>query len=127
MILRPPRSTPTATLFPYTTLFRSDWDAVAAPFALLPGTRQIFDIDVESAQTSCGWGVPMMELQHERDTMRKYKRQAEPAEAPEKFEWSTHSTDAPPTTSRACRLGHENGRQVTVRGMMIRTKTKNTN
>ena len=28
---------------------------------LLPGTRQIFVIDVESVQTSCGWGVPMME------------------------------------------------------------------
>src|SRR3546814_1280909 len=27
MILRPPRSTRTATLFPYTTLFRSDQDA----------------------------------------------------------------------------------------------------
>src|SRR3546814_10863894 len=38
MIRRPPRSTRTDTLFPYTTLFRSDEDAVVAeavePFAL---------------------------------------------------------------------------------------------
>src|SRR3546814_3005916 len=39
----------------------ADWDAVAAPFALLPGTRQIFDIDVERVQKRCGWGVPLME------------------------------------------------------------------
>src|SRR3546814_7217503 len=31
MIRRPPRSTRTDTLFPYTTLFRSDGDAPAAP------------------------------------------------------------------------------------------------
>ena len=36
------------------------WDTLAAHFTLLPGTRQIFVIDVESVQTSCGWGVPMM-------------------------------------------------------------------
>src|SRR3546814_10404931 len=97
MILRPPRSTPTATLFPYTTLFRSDGDAVAAPFALLPGTRQIFDIYVESVQTGCVWGVPMRELQHERDTLRKYHRQADPAEWLEKFEGRTRSIDGLPT------------------------------
>src|SRR3546814_12085 len=38
------------------------WDAIAAHFTLLPGTRQIFDIDIDSVQTSCGWGVPRMEL-----------------------------------------------------------------
>jgi len=75
----------------------ADWDAVAAPFALLPGTRQIFVIDVESVQTSCGWGVPMMELQHERDTLQKYHRQADPAEWLEKFESRTKSIDGLPT------------------------------
>src|SRR3546814_182697 len=57
----------------------TEWDALAAHFTLLPGTRQIFVIDVESVQTSCGWGVPMMELQHERDTLQKYHRQADRA------------------------------------------------
>src|SRR3546814_1138759 len=36
MIRRPPRSTRTDTLFPYTTLFRS-FDKVAAEIAALPG------------------------------------------------------------------------------------------
>lgn len=73
------------------------WDAIAAHFTLLPGTRQIFAIDVDSVQTSCGWGVPMMELQHERDTLRKYHRQADPAEWLEKFEGRTRSIDGLPT------------------------------
>jgi hypothetical protein len=48
-----------------------EWEALAAHFALLPGTRQIFVIDVESVQTSCGWGVPFMSLERERDTLQK--------------------------------------------------------
>src|SRR3546814_14375805 len=122
MIRRPPRSTRTDTLFPYTTLFRSqvayldlggsgnethahlaadgritimfcafdrsalilriygrgrpvlpqadDWDALADHFTLLPGTRQIFVIDVESVPMSFGWGVPMWDNQ-QRDVMGK--------------------------------------------------------
>lgn len=73
------------------------WAALAAHFTLLPGTRQIFDIAVESVQTSCGWGVPEMELQQERDTLQKYHRQADPAEWLEKFEGRTRSIDGLPT------------------------------
>src|SRR3546814_14795542 len=45
MIRRPPRSTRTDTLFPYTTLFRSDIQAAAAeaeraPLAVLAGRRR---------------------------------------------------------------------------------------
>jgi len=53
------------------------WDELAAHFTLLPGTRQIFDIAVESVQTSCGWGVPVMTLDHERQTLVKYHAQAD--------------------------------------------------
>src|SRR3546814_6872194 len=35
MIRRPPRSTRTDTLFPYTTLFRSSWIPLFTPFLLL--------------------------------------------------------------------------------------------
>src|SRR3546814_15316220 len=45
MIRRPPRSTRTDTLFPYTTLFRSDAGAVARPAAVrlgLPARRRDF-------------------------------------------------------------------------------------
>lgn len=73
------------------------WDAVAAHFTLLPGTRQIFVIDVDSVQTSCGWGVPMMELGHERDTLQKYHRQADPVLWVEKTQGRTKSIDGLPT------------------------------
>ena len=74
-----------------------EWDALAAHFTLIPGTRQIFVIDVESVQTSCGWGVPMMELQNERETLQKYHRQADRALWVEKFQGRTKSIDGLPT------------------------------
>lgn len=74
-----------------------EWEALAAHFTLLPGTRQIFVIDVESVQTSCGWGVPMMELQNERDTLQKYHRQADPVLWAQKFKERDRSIDGLPT------------------------------
>ena len=74
-----------------------EWDALAAHFTLLPGTRQIFVIDVDSVQTSCGWGVPMMELQTERETLQKYHRQADPEQWIAKVGGRTTSIDGLPT------------------------------
>jgi len=56
-----------------------DWEELAARFTLLPGTRQIFDIEVESVQTSCGYGVPLMQLERERPTLLKAHAKADPA------------------------------------------------
>ena len=56
------------------------WEELSAHFTLLPGTRQIFDIAVESVQTSCGWGVPIMTLEKERATLLKYHAKADPVE-----------------------------------------------
>ncbi len=56
------------------------WEELAAHFTLLPGTRQIFDVAVESVQTSCGWGVPVMTLEKERETMVKWHVQKDPDE-----------------------------------------------
>lgn len=49
-----------------------DWAEYAAHFDILPGTRQIFVIDVGSVQTSCGWAIPEMALVKERQTLIKY-------------------------------------------------------
>jgi Pyridoxamine 5'-phosphate oxidase len=73
------------------------WEALAAHFTLLPGTRQIFVIDVESVQTSCGWGVPFMTLENERDTLQKYHRQSDPAQWVEKMSGRVKSIDGLPT------------------------------
>lgn len=56
------------------------FDALAAHFPKLPGTRQIFDIAVDSLQTSCGWAVPKMTLEKERDTLVRFHAQQDPAE-----------------------------------------------
>ena len=72
------------------------WEALAAHFDLLPGTRQIFDIAVESVQTSCGWGVPVMTLDHERATLTKYHAKFAPEEWVERLSGRTTSIDGLP-------------------------------
>jgi hypothetical protein len=54
------------------------WEALATRFDLLPGTRQIFLIAVDQVQTSCGWAVPRMTLERERETLNKYHRKFAP-------------------------------------------------
>ena len=75
----------------------SEWDALAEHFTVLPGTRQIFDIAVESVQTSCGWGVPYMEYQAERPTLQKAHAQSNPQEWEAKIAARTTSIDGLPT------------------------------
>ena len=74
----------------------ADWDDLAAHFALLPGTRQIFDIAVESVQTSCGWGVPLMRLDAERQTLVKYHAGQDPDAWAAKYGARTRSIDGLP-------------------------------
>ena len=72
------------------------WNELAAHFTLLPGTRQIFDIAVESVQTSCGWGVPAMSLEHERETLVKWHGQKDPEEWVALYQSRTSSIDGLP-------------------------------
>ena len=75
----------------------AEWEALAAHFELLPGTRQIFDIAVDSVQTSCGWGVPIMHVEKPRATLTKYHAQQDPAQWVEKFQGRRKSIDGLPT------------------------------
>ena len=75
----------------------AEWVALAANFTLLPGTRQIFVIDIESIQTSCGWGVPFMSLEGERETLKKAHRQSDPGTWEAKMAQRTSSIDGLPT------------------------------
>ena len=52
------------------------WDELAAHFEILPGTRQIFHIAIETTQTSCGWGVPVMSHEKDRPTLPDYHAKA---------------------------------------------------
>lgn len=63
------------------------WESLRPHFPALPGERQIVVLEVESAQTSCGFAVPVYELKEERqrlvewtlnkgeDGIREYRRE----------------------------------------------------
>ena len=65
----------------------AEWDELAALFPPLLGARNIFVLDVDLVQTSCGYGVPLFDFVGQRDLMdswaakkgpdglRKYQRE----------------------------------------------------
>lgn len=72
------------------------WAEVAANFDLLPGTRQIFEVAIDSVQTSCGWGVPYMAFDRERETLSKYHEKHGDATRFAKYAVRTKSIDGLP-------------------------------
>jgi hypothetical protein len=54
-------------VLPDTTKWQEIWDG--NDFPDYPGKRQLIVVDIESVQTSCGYGVPMFELPQERPTL----------------------------------------------------------
>ena len=52
----------------------ANWEEVAQHFTILPGTRQIFDITIESAQTSCGMSIPFFEYKGEREELNDWAK-----------------------------------------------------
>ncbi len=44
----------------------AEWHELIGLFPELPGARQIIDVGIELVQTSCGFGVPLLEFQGER-------------------------------------------------------------
>lgn len=72
------------------------FDDLIQHFTVLPGTRQIFVIDVESVQESCGWGVPFMSFDRERETLNKAHRSLSDEARFEKYKSRTKSIDGLP-------------------------------
>ena len=50
----------------------SEWPALYAQFPPMPGARQIVVLEIESVQTSCGFGVPLYEFAGERDELVRW-------------------------------------------------------
>jgi len=48
------------------------WDELYALFNPIPGARQIFDLDVELVQSSCGMAVPFYDYAKDRDQQIKW-------------------------------------------------------
>ncbi len=63
------------------------WDELLVNFDGIAGARQIFDVHVDSAQTSCGYGVPLFDHQGERDALIKSAEKKGPARLQEG--WAT--------------------------------------
>lgn len=49
-----------------------EWATLRPHFPVLPGERQIVLLEVESAQTSCGFAVPVYELKEERQMLAEW-------------------------------------------------------
>jgi len=69
---------------------------LAALFPRLPGVRQVFSIAIDSVMTSCGWGVPVMHLDKERETLVRYHAQQDPAKRLAKIATRIASIDGLP-------------------------------
>jgi len=50
----------------------SAWDDLASLFPPLPGARQLLDLNVDMALTSCGFGVPLHDFVGERQNLRHW-------------------------------------------------------
>jgi len=74
----------------------SGYDDFAAHFPRLAGARQVFDIAIDSIQTSCGWGVPHMTVDRPRNTLVKYHAQQPPEARLAKIATRTASIDGLP-------------------------------
>lgn len=55
-----------------------DWNEAVKPFDAIAGVRQIIVLDVESVQTSCGYGVPLYRYEGDRPKLVQWaKRKGE--------------------------------------------------
>ena len=50
----------------------ASWNDLITLFPETPGTRQIFDISIASAQTSCGMSIPFYEYKGERNELNNW-------------------------------------------------------
>lgn len=50
------------------------WSELLANFPPNVGARQIFDLEVDLVQTSCGYAVPFMDYKSERETLKKWAK-----------------------------------------------------
>jgi hypothetical protein len=76
----------------------ADWPGLLAAFPACLGVRQIVVIEVESLQTSCGFGVPLYAYQGEREALAQWaERKGERGLAEYRSEKNRLSIDGLPT------------------------------
>ncbi len=52
-----------------------EWSDVVDLFPKTPGTRQIFDISIDSIQTSCGMSIPYFDYKGEREQLNDWAKE----------------------------------------------------
>jgi len=50
----------------------AEWNELYSHFAVTPGARQIFDLQVDLVQTSCGMAVPFFDYVDEREQLKNW-------------------------------------------------------
>lgn len=76
----------------------ADFEALNALFPASDGARQIYDVSIDMVQTSCGYAVPFMAYEGERDVLEKWADRKGP-EGIAQY-WDTrnqHTIDGAPT------------------------------
>lgn len=53
----------------------SEWNEYISLFPETPGSRQIFDIKIDSVQTSCGMSIPYFDYQGERNQLNDWAKE----------------------------------------------------
>jgi len=78
-----------------------EWPELSALFPPMPGARQLYDVSVDLVQTSCGFGVPLMETVGQRDLMDRWAaKKGEEGVAAYHAEKNLESIDGFPTGLR---------------------------
>lgn len=75
-----------------------EWSDYMAHFKELPGSRNIFVVDIDSVQTSCGFAVPYMDYKEDREILNDWAAKKSDDEI--KAYWTeknTQSIDGHPT------------------------------
>ena len=57
----------------------AEWDSLAGHFPAYDGRRQIFEMNIESVQTSCGYAVPLYEFQAQRTRLEEWAEDKGPS------------------------------------------------
>lgn len=50
----------------------SAWSGLSSLFPPIPGARQVFDLEIDLVQTSCGMGVPNFDFKEHRDLLPEW-------------------------------------------------------
>lgn len=52
----------------------NDWESMMNHFDSIPGARQIFDVQIDLVQSSCGYAVPFYDFVEERTQLRDWAK-----------------------------------------------------